>query len=129
MGIEWQDSYRIGNTEIDTQHEQWFASISSFLEAQDKEALQLCEMQMYRYTRLHFAFEENLMRSVHYPEIRAHVDQHNALLTKLNEIAARIADETLDRAHWKTFLTGWLLHHIAAVDTQLATYVAAADQQ
>jgi hemerythrin-like metal-binding protein len=72
---------------------------------------------------VHFAHEEALMRRANYPEIREHVAQHNILLNKLNEIAPQIADGTLDLSVWRTFLSDWLLNHIATVDTKLAQYI------
>ncbi len=82
-------------------------------------------MQMYRYTRVHFAHEEKLMKSINYPDLETHTRQHNLLLTRLNEIAFQIADDTLDRQAWKDFLSNWLLNHIANTDTKLAKFVAA----
>jgi hemerythrin len=123
MTIVWKESYKIGNADIDSQHEQWFENINHFLQAKDKEYLRLCEIQMYRYTRVHFAHEETLMRRTKYPEIREHVAQHNVLLNKLNEIAPQIADGTLDLSEWRTFLSDWLLNHIATIDTKLSKYI------
>ncbi len=31
MRIDWKDSYKIGNPDIDAQHEQWFVEINQFL--------------------------------------------------------------------------------------------------
>jgi hemerythrin len=123
MRIDWKDNYKIGNSDIDAQHEQWFEEINQFLEATDKESLVVCEMQMYRYTRVHFAHEEKLMKSISYPDLETHVRQHNELLAKLNEIAFQIADDTLDRQVWKKFLSNWLQNHIANTDTKLAAFV------
>ena len=123
MRIEWKDSFKVGNADIDSQHEQWFEEINQFLEATQKEDLILCEMQMYRYTRVHFAHEESLMKRIGYPDLQSHVDQHNKLVAKLNEIAVQIADDTLDLQVWKTFLSGWLMEHIGTTDAKLADYV------
>lgn len=46
MQIEWNDSLKIGDSEIDEQHEQWFAAINKFLQAPDKESLVLFEVEM-----------------------------------------------------------------------------------
>jgi hemerythrin len=123
MKIDWNDSYKIGNAEIDAQHEQWFEEINHFLEASDKESLILCEMQMFRYTRLHFGHEENLMKSIGYPDTNAHRVQHFELLARLNEIAQQIADDTLDLQEWRDFLSNWLIKHIGTTDSKLAAYV------
>jgi hemerythrin len=125
MKIDWSDTYKIDDAEIDAQHEQWFAEINQFLKASDKESLILCEVKMYRYTRVHFAHEEELMKSIGYPDLQIHVRHHNELLAKLNEIAFRIADNTMDMQGWKDFLSSWLVNHIATIDTKLTAYVKA----
>jgi hemerythrin len=123
MKIDWKDSYKIGNADIDAEHEMWFEVINRFLEATDKESLVLCETQMYRYTQVHFAHEEKLMRRINYPGIRDHIEQHNALVAKLYGITLQIASDTLDRNEWRNYLSSWLIKHIATTDTRLAAYV------
>lgn len=125
MTIEWKDSYKIGNAAIDAQHKVWFARISSFLEATDRESLQHCEVMMNQYTRVHLKFEEQLMRDIQYPDIDSHLQQHQELLTKLSEIQAQIDGGTLDTAQWTAFLSDWLLNHIRVYDTKLAAFVKA----
>jgi hemerythrin len=123
MRIEWRDSYKIGNAEIDAQHQEWFGKINGFLEATDQDSLVLCEMSMYQYTRVHFRHEETLMRSLKYPGMGDHVAKHNEMLSHLNAISEQIANFTLDRKKWKDFLSDWLLNHIATIDTQLAEFI------
>jgi hemerythrin len=123
MTIEWKDSYRIGNAAIDAQHEVWFARINSFLGATDRKSLQYCEVMMNQYTRVHLKYEEQLMRDIQYPDIDSHLHQHQDLLTKLSEIEAQIANDTLDTLQWTSFLSGWLLNHIRFYDTRLAAFV------
>ncbi len=123
MGIEWKDTYKIGDAEIDAQHQAWFGKINDFLSADGKEALTLCEMKMYQYTRVHFKHEEALMRSINYPGLRDHVGKHNELLSHLNGISDQIANGTIDLIKWRNFLSAWLLHHIAVTDKALATFI------
>ena len=121
--IEWQDSYKIGNAEIDAQHQEWFRKINSFLEATDIESMARCEAQMYQYTRVHFKHEETLMRTVNYPELHAHIQKHHEMLAHINTMSAQIADFTIDRSKWAAFLSDWLLDHIAKTDSRLAAFV------
>ncbi len=129
MGIEWKDAYKIGDPEIDAQHQVWFAKINDFLTATGREALTLCEMKMYQYTRVHFKHEETLMRSINYPGLSDHVSKHNELLLRLNGIAEQIANDTLDLVKWRNFLSAWLLNHIAVTDKALAAYVEIIEQE
>jgi len=129
MGIEWKDSYKIGDAEIDAQHQAWFGKINEFLSANDKEALTLCEMKLHQYTRVHFKHEETLMRSINYPGLREHVGKHNDLLLRLNVISDQIANDTLDLVKWRNFLSAWLLNHIAVTDKALVSHVEITEQE
>jgi hemerythrin len=124
MNIQWNDTYKIGNAEIDDQHRQLFNRINLFLKATDKAGLLVGAMDMYRYTREHFSLEENLMQAINYPDRAAHIQQHNQLISRLNEVSRDIANETLNMMALKTFLTDWLLGHIRVSDAKLATYAS-----
>ncbi|APW46452.1 bacteriohemerythrin [Rhodoferax antarcticus] len=123
MTTQWKDTYKIGDTEIDNQHQELFRKINTFLEAQGKTELVASAMGLYKYTREHFGHEEQLMQRVGYPGLVPHVEQHNDLVNRLNEISQSIANETLVTADLEKFLTDWLLTHIRSSDTKLAAYV------
>jgi hemerythrin len=128
VGIEWKDSYKIGDAEIDAQHQVWFGKINDFLVATDKEALKLCEMKMYQYTRVHFKHEETLMRAINYSGLHEHIGKHNELLSHLNVISEEMTNDTLDLVKWRSFLSAWLLNHIAVTDKALAAFVEASER-
>lgn len=121
--IEWSDSYKINHAEIDAQHQELFVRVSKFLQTTDKANLTTGAMSFFKYTREHFALEEQLMRQLDYPDIDLHNTEHNALITKLNANSRSIAIDTLDAAGLATFLTNWLLNHFAATDARFAKFV------
>jgi len=82
-------------------------------------------MALFQYTREHFSHEEQLMKRLNYPAMAAHEAQHNSLISRLSEISARIANDTLDRVVLEAFLSDWLLNHIATSDIKLAAYIHA----
>lgn len=125
MTIEWKSAYKIGDVEIDAQHERLFAMANAFVTARDKSALTAGAMSLYKYTREHFSHEEKLMRALDYPGIVGHIRQHDDLITRLNSVAASIADSTLPIEDLESFLRDWLLGHIRFYDTKLAAYVKA----
>ena len=124
MAIEWKESYKIGDAEIDVQHEELFRLINRFLEARDKPSMTLCAMQLFKYTREHFAHEEKLMRELDYPEFKAHIAWHDVLIDRLNQLSSHIANDTLQLAELEAFLSDWALHHISREDARLVAYVA-----
>lgn len=125
MSLEWKDNYKIGHAEIDAEHQHLFKLVNTVLAAKDKVTLTGCAMALFQYTREHFAHEEQLMKRLNYPAMAAHQTQHDDLISRLSEVSARIANETLDHAVREVFLSDWLLNHIATSDVKLAAYIQA----
>lgn len=123
MTIHWKDAYTIGHEIIDAEHQQLFELVNQFLDANDKGSRTLSAMGMFKYTREHFTHEEDLMREIGYPSIRDHIGQHNEMLSRLNDIAESIANDTLDKPELESFLSHWLRSHIGSADARLASYI------
>lgn len=128
MDIQWNDRYAIGHPVIDAEHQALFNLAHEFAAATGQKDLQRLTMQLYKYTREHFAHEEELMREINYPYARAHVDQHNTMLTRLNDVSARIAKNEHHREAIEAWFNEWVLQHIARADAMLLTYMHAAHQ-
>ncbi len=124
MTIAWQQSYAIGDVEIDKQHRQLFRLANEFLAAEDKAAQAVCAMHFYRYTREHFEYEENLMRRHGFPGLAEHVEGHNALIARLNQVGSGIEDGSLDRQELEDFIRDWAQHHIPVEDFRLSAYLS-----
>jgi hemerythrin len=119
----WSDTYLVGHPSMDTQHKEildYAASLTS---------LSISAMEMYRYTRNHFGHEEDLMRQIRYPATATHIEQHNHLISRLNEVSSDIAKGTLDMKDLEVLLSDWLLVHISVYDKKLAAYVARLEPQ
>lgn len=125
MAMEWRDSYKIGDPNIDAQHQHLFALTNQFLVADDKGALTACAMQLYKHTREHFEHEERLMRKVGYPDVLAHTERHNRLLSRLNVISEHIGQDCVNRDDVESLMWDWALHHVPEDDAKLAMYLAA----
>lgn len=129
MSLQWKVDYKIGHDEIDAQHKQLFNIANDLLAATDRAGLTTGAMALYKYTRQHFAHEEQLMKRLNYPAIAGHLVQHDGLISRLNQEAARIASGTVDRDVLEAFLSDWLLNHIATSDTKLAHYIQKAENR
>lgn len=123
MSIDWKDSYKIGDSLIDEQHQHLFLLANNILSASGKDALTLCALQFYKYTRAHFAHEEALMRQVNFPGYKEHVEWHIRLITRLNETSLQIKNGTLDKQSLEAFISDWALKHIPLFDAPLAAYL------
>jgi hemerythrin len=124
MKLEWKDSYKLGDAEIDAQHQQLFAMANAFLEAKGKAALTLCAMQLYKHTREHFELEEAAMRRLQVPALDAHIEWHNAIITRLNAISQSIQRDTLREQDLIDVMTEWAQTHILVQDAELAKFLS-----
>lgn len=123
MTIEWDDSYCIADDEINEQHQLLFRYVNDFLRAETDVAMTHSVIQLFKYTRQHFAYEEALMREVNFPEYEAHLRMHDHLVSRLGVLGDRIADGSIDRTEIETFIKDWALGHIPRADAQLANFL------
>jgi hemerythrin len=124
MTLEWKESYKLGNAAIDGEHEFAFKLANQFIAAQDKTQQTATAMLLYKHTREHFEREEALMRELGYPDLAAHTERHNQLISRLNEISTSIAQDRVDKQALVNLMMDWAMHHIAQDDAQLALYIA-----
>jgi len=123
MIICWKSTYKIGDIEIDEQHQALFDKANAFMASIDKPMLDACATAFYEYTCTHFSHEETLMVDIRYPGFDRHIQQHHKLLASLNEILEDVAESNLSKSRLESFLNDTFLAHIRAFDTQLAAFV------
>lgn len=126
--FDWEDRYSVGIREIDDQHKQLVALLNELYEAmhagQGKAALGKVLTGLTDYTRLHFAAEERLMRTYHYPDYPLHREKHRKMAAKVADLAEAFAEGTLfSPVQISNFLKGWLQRHIMGTDQQLGAYL------
>jgi hemerythrin-like metal-binding protein len=124
MSVPWTDALKVGDSEIDSQHEELFRRVNLLLEMTDTICLTKCVISLFRHTREHFSHEEAVMRKIRYPEILPHLIEHNELLTQLNKVAQSIANETFVKNDWQVFFEAWLINHIQISDRTLLYYIS-----
>ncbi|MBF0153804.1 MAG: hemerythrin domain-containing protein [Magnetococcales bacterium] len=73
---------------------------------------------LHNYGRDHFRGEEAWMRNVGYPGLAVHADEHKRLLTRLQDLAAKLAKDrqVLYIVDMNFFLVEWLLTHTVRSD-------------
>jgi hemerythrin len=124
MPVPWTDALKVGDTEIDAQHEELFRQVNLLLEMTDTICLTKCVIKLFRHTREHFSHEEDVMRRIRYPDIRRHLNAHNQLLTQLNKLTESIASEMFVKNDWQVFFQAWLINHIESADRKLLHYIS-----
>lgn len=123
MTLQWQESYKTGDAEIDTQHQALFEHVNQFLAATDSAGKLRQATALLQHTREHFVHEEQLMRRVSYPESGMHAKLHADLLVRLNALTERLGHDTVIDSELEEFLGTWLVHHMATADAKLASYI------
>jgi hemerythrin len=123
MTLEWKDSYRVGHADIDTQHYELFRLAAMLFTCETHEMRLVHANSLSDHTRNHFTHEESLMRSLHFPEIDAHIAEHKLLLLRLDEIARDIAAGVLKGNDLEVFVSDWLVTHMTTSDVKLSSYV------
>lgn len=112
MNIEWKVEYETTNPIIDEQHKFVFMLINNLLKATTKKELVYTTMELYKYIRYHFKYEESLMRYMKAGNYEEHVNKHNDMITKLNLVSEQIANDALDKVSLDKFIIEWTIDHI-----------------
>lgn len=131
---EWHDKdnpcaftekYRTGIALVDEEHERLFEIIGRANELVKAELLHdkydeivgiLNELR--EYTKEHFKHEEEYMESIQYSGLEAQRAQHEAFVSKLDELDLEQVDDNQQMylEELMEFLFGWLSNHILKVD-------------
>lgn len=119
------EEYLTGIALVDEQHERLFEIIGRANELVKAELLHdkydeivgiLNELR--EYTREHFQDEEAYMESIHYQGLEGQKMQHEAFVSKLDELDLEQVDDNQQEylEELMEFLFGWLSNHILKVD-------------
>ncbi|RDE22538.1 hypothetical protein DV711_08060 [Motiliproteus coralliicola] len=126
--LVFDDSLKLGITEIDQQHSRFVGYINDTWDALERgdsreEFLHILN-NLLDYAMEHFSLEEALMREFNYPDYESHKGTHTVTSADLFEFDLRLlaGDEAEARAFLE-FLTDWLKNHILGTDAKLAAYL------
>lgn len=126
----WNESLIIGNSMIDSQHQELADKIESFLESMrsNKAQSEVEETLIFllNYTRKHFSDEEALQMKINYPYISEQKAQHTGFIDKLKSLEAQIKSNGVNVATVLTIqneMSSWWNNHIKVIDKKLADYI------
>jgi hemerythrin-like metal-binding protein len=123
MAFEWMDRYKIGDSQIDAEHQEWFRLANTFLRADAEQSVQESGEAFSQYTRHHFFQEETLMREVEFPLTAIHVKEHDRLVGTLEKIRDVVDKDVLSKEELEGFVGYCLVQHIANFDAPFSTYI------
>ncbi len=119
--IQWNGALYIENDELNSQHFKFVSILNEMYEAMLwSEGLDVIEKvlgELDDYALTHFAFEEELMRSLQSPYLAEHVLEHNHFKTKLADMRERLKKgfNSLD-LELSAYLNRWMVDHILKMD-------------
>ncbi len=125
----WRPDLATGIPDIDLQHEQLIANVSSLRSAAHDGDVRLAEgvlQYLEQYAAEHFAAEERAMWQAGYPDLDAHWSLHLAFATELARRRAEYrasADRASLLADLGRWMDAWLEEHVLGADAEMARFL------
>ncbi len=125
----WDEAYSVGVDEIDEQHRALF-ELGNSLSGDELTQGEIKKyiMELYRYTRKHFAAEEKLMKESDYPGATAHRALHGELISRLNAVSLQSFEDRQALHYFRKFVYDWIIDHILNHDMEFFKYKRNAGQ-
>lgn len=128
MLIQWNETLSVKVQEIDNQHRKLINLINNLDEAmrkgKGKEVLGTVLNELVQYTKQHFAYEQGLMATYHYPDAEAHAHKHDTLTRQVFELHVKyMAGQASLTIPTMSFLNSWLIDHIQNTDKKFGDYL------
>lgn len=132
--FEWSEELSIGNADVDAEHKRLLKIANALLAAMEKGRTKndfakiLHELR--EYTVFHFNNEEEYMRSIGYPDVKAHADEHEKLKRRVKDLQHSVfLGEKVDYAVLKDMLKDWLIGHILNCDLLIKSYLVSLESE
>ena len=126
--ITWNDELSVNIKEIDEQHKKWISMLNDLHEAmrigKGSEKLDDIFDGLVEYTKVHFATEEELLRSNGYPFYSGHKKIHDDMINEVELLQLRHkSGEVALSIDVMNFLKNWLSEHIMMTDKNYGPYL------
>ncbi len=125
--VIWTDEYRIGNDEIDRQHQHIVALVNSLeVASASGDGARTCDMVLTHllwYLAQHFSSEEQLMAAVEYPDIEEHRREHSECRRRMAQLVSSIERGEIDVKDCVPYIRTWVHEHMLGSDRRYAVWV------
>ncbi len=125
--LQWDKRLETGIDEVDNQHKEIFKRIADFglaiLKGKEKSELIKLIGFLNSYAIEHFDAEEKIMRGLHHPEIRKHLEEHDQFRNMCKELAYEYRNKGVDQylaLQTEKKLRKWWENHILKLDMSFA---------
>lgn len=135
MNITFDDNLITGNKTIDAQHQELIDRIQQFVTACESGDTKVKAIKMLdyldEYTNFHFQEEEELQKSVNYPELINHHAKHEEFKKSIQELYDFLNKNEGPNEQFiqqvKRNVVDWLFQHIKTFDRSVAEYIHLTD--
>ncbi|MEI3381601.1 MAG: hemerythrin family protein [Dorea sp.] len=135
MNITFDDNLITGNKTIDAQHQELIDRIQQFVTACESGDTKVKAIKMLdyldEYTNFHFQEEEELQKSVNYPELANHHAKHEEFKKSIQELYDFLNENESHNEQFiqqvKRNVVDWLFQHIKTFDRSVAEYIHLTD--
>jgi len=125
--IKWDKAYETGNFEIDAEHKIFVKIIekiqAAYNEQQPTDYIESLITELIKYADFHFCSEENIMKSIGYPDLKNHQHLHLKLVEELKEQISVIDISYINMEELLDFITDWFAKHTVEEDKKIAEYI------
>ena len=119
----WSDSLLLGHAAIDGEHEQLAELIERMRRAAAPEMAQALDAVL-EHAATHFAAENELMRATAFPPRDCHISEHEAVLSTLRGVRARLARGEVEVVRRVAdALAAWFPPHVQHLDSALTHWL------
>ncbi len=127
--LAWKPEYSVGVEQMDEDHKKLLDLILQMFKvlqsASDKEKAAAIIAELNNYTITHFTREEELLRQHGYPDLEAHIKEHEVMKQKVKDFQGEFEGNS-DKVSSDVlrYLQEWLINHINTTDKKYSEYMA-----
>ncbi len=124
----WSSEYETGLKEIDRQHQELLTTLNQLaVEIKKGEGNQVVSqtlLNLFSYTKSHFAYEENLFNKSSYADAENHMKEHQSFIAQIEGFRKDLQQgEVTLSAKVYLFLQNWLMDHILKSDQAYVAHI------
>ena len=127
--MEWNQQYEIGVKEIDKQHHELFRLVNNIKTAMrnkenEKLIIKKSFIEIVNYTQMHFAYEEKLMRKLHFHGTdNLRIQQEQLINDIVGTLKLIKSGGKYSPIQMFNFLNKWLFTHVITENKNLREFV------
>lgn len=123
--LDWDDVYSIGHDKIDGEHQRLFELAKEVTNCKDdKNSIMKTIKELIKYTKFHFANEEQYMKSINFLFLDEHKILHKKMVEKINSLVKNINTLTTNeiKIQLSTIINKNIVQHILTEDKRVHHY-------